>query len=498
MPFGSSGSRRLAALLLLLGPCWLGVSPGSRRSSILRRAAPQEVTDASWEPPEKVYSNAIRALPGSATAFRKVLPLGKAVLRRKAKLVKPERISKKKAQNVAEELVWVMRGPNLPGRDFKGGFLTAPHLGTPSRLVVLEDPPKAVEKLSAEERALQGREAPFSCKVIFNPRLRAASNATSAFWERDPSIPGYRALVERPAKVQVRGLDPKGQEVNYVASGWESRLVQQAVDVLDGMMFADRCVMRSLCHLDARNDPLPDDCPALGIGTSRAPLTADQLAAAETGGSKGMLGFLPSFIAPSVLLAGSLLLRLKAAEVTDFSAAEVQAAAKELRDALASGEHPLGLAAPQFGKRLRIVAFGESQESIDKLTTRAQISEEHKVFKPSILVNPVVKPKPGSADAFFFERSASVPGYEAVVGRALEVEVKALDEEGRQVSFEARGWQARQLQHVADLLDGVLYVDRMERRSFRRDNMEEDLPEAVPYGVKAAKAKASAGRRKVR
>ncbi|CAE7197279.1 PDF1A [Symbiodinium sp. CCMP2592] len=32
-----------------------------------------------------------------------------------------------------------MRGPNLPGRTFKGGFLTAPHLGTPSRLIVLED-----------------------------------------------------------------------------------------------------------------------------------------------------------------------------------------------------------------------------------------------------------------------------------------------------------------------------------------------------------------------
>lgn len=27
----------------------------------------------------------------------------------------------------------------LPGRDFKGGFLAAPHLGTPSRLFVLED-----------------------------------------------------------------------------------------------------------------------------------------------------------------------------------------------------------------------------------------------------------------------------------------------------------------------------------------------------------------------
>ncbi|CAK8990285.1 unnamed protein product [Durusdinium trenchii] len=409
-------------------------------------------------------------------------------MRRKAKLVKPERISKEKSQNVAEELVSVMRGPKLPGRDFKGGFLTAPHLGTPSRLVVFEDPPVAVEKLSEEERALQGRERAFGCKAVFNPRWRSASNVTSVFWEKDPSIPGYRALVERPNAVRVQGYDPKGQAVDYVAKGWEARLIQQANDLLNGLTFVDRCEMRSLCHLDARNDPLPSDCPVLGAflsRPSRPPLSEEDTKAAETGGSKGMLGFLPSFGSPSVLLIGSLLLRLPAREVEDFSAGEVQEAAKELRDALASGEHPLGVAAPQFGKGIRMVAIGETEDNIEKLTTRAQISEEHRVFKPTILINPVVTAKPGTSQAFFFERCASVPGYEAVVGRPLEVSVEAMNEEGRRVSFSAKGWQARQLQHTVDILEGVLYVDRMETRSFRRDTVEEDLPEGVPYGVKS-------------
>ena len=39
-------------------------------------------------------------------------------------------------------------------------------------------------------------------------------------------------------------------------------------------------------------------------------------------------------------------------------------------------------------------------------------------------------------------RCASVPGYEAVVGRPLEVSVEAMNEEGRRVSFSAKGWQA--------------------------------------------------------
>ncbi|CAE7463108.1 PDF1A, partial [Symbiodinium necroappetens] len=174
--------------------------------------------------------------------------------------VKVERISREKSQNVAEELVSVMRGPNLPGRTFKGGFLTAPHLGTPSRLIVLEDPPAGVEALSETEQVEQGRPEPFPCKAVFNPQLRPASNATSVYWERDPSVPGYRALVERYNEVQVSGFDPSGSAVDFVARGWQARLFQQAADVLDGSIFIDRCVMRSLCHLDARRGLVFQQC----------------------------------------------------------------------------------------------------------------------------------------------------------------------------------------------------------------------------------------------
>ena len=94
--------------------------------------------------------------------------------------------------------------------------------------MVLEDPAVAVERLSSAERVLQGREKAFGCKALFNVRLRKASNVSSVFWEKDPSIPGYRALVERPDAVRVRGYDPKGDQVSYIAKGWEARLLQQA------------------------------------------------------------------------------------------------------------------------------------------------------------------------------------------------------------------------------------------------------------------------------
>ena len=72
----------------------------------------------------------------------------------------------------------------------------------------------------------------------------------------------------------------------------------------------------------------------------------------------------------------------------------------------------------------------------------------------------------GDAKAMFFEGCLSVNGYVGLVERSLEVEVTGLDEHGAPVTWRARGWPARILQHEVDHLDGTLYVDRMATRSF--------------------------------
>jgi len=189
-----------------------------------------------------------------------------------------------------------------------------------------------------------------------------------------------------------------------------------------------------------------------------------------------------SFSGPAALLAGRLLLRLRAKEVQDFGSPEVSAAAKELQEAIDSGKHPCGIAAPQFGRRLRIIAFGEPEDEIKKLTAAARWNQGRRASLAKVLVNPVLKRPTGVA--FFFERSAAVPKYEGVVGRALQVEVEAFDVNGNPVKFVAENWQARQLQHAVDVLDGILYVDRMERQSFRREAVEDELATSVPYGSK--------------
>jgi peptide deformylase len=80
----------------------------------------------------------------------------------------------------------------------------------------------------------------------------------------------------------------------------------------------------------------------------------------------------------------------------------------------------------------------------------------------------------------FFEGCLSLPGFTAIVPRALAVKVDCLNERAEPVTIQARGWYARILQHEIDHLHGTLYIDRMLTRSFMgRENFErhwKDLP----------------------
>ncbi|HEY9500985.1 MAG TPA: peptide deformylase, partial [Pyrinomonadaceae bacterium] len=50
--------------------------------------------------------------------------------------------------------------------------------------------------------------------------------------------------------------------------------------------------------------------------------------------------------------------------------------------------------------------------------------------------------------------------------RGHHVTVNCLNERAEPVTIEAEGWYARILQHEIDHLNGTLYIDRMETRSF--------------------------------
>ncbi len=82
-----------------------------------------------------------------------------------------------------------------------------------------------------------------------------------------------------------------------------------------------------------------------------------------------------------------------------------------------------------------------------------------------MIINPVVKQQ-SATDLEFFEGCLSVPGFTAIVARSRQVRVECLDETGAPRVIEASGWYARILQHEIDHLHGMLYVDRMNSRTF--------------------------------
>ena len=72
-------------------------------------------------------------------------------------------------------------------------------------------------------------------------------------------------------------------------------------------------------------------------------------------------------------------------------------------------------------------------------------------------------------------------GYRGLVRRYLQVRVQGYGGNGKPVDFVAKGWQARIAQHEMDHLNGVLYVDRMDSRTFRRvDLLDQPLPGSHP------------------
>jgi peptide deformylase len=72
----------------------------------------------------------------------------------------------------------------------------------------------------------------------------------------------------------------------------------------------------------------------------------------------------------------------------------------------------------------------------------------------------------------------SIPGYYGVnVRRAAHVVVKGQDMRGKPIRISAEGLFAWALQHEIDHLDGILYLDRLDRLEDLREVRPDDFAE---------------------
>jgi peptide deformylase len=144
---------------------------------------------------------------------------------------------------------------------------------------------------------------------------------------------------------------------------------------------------------------------------------------------------------------GDPVLKSKASPVTDFGP-ELRAAAERMI-ALMEGALGIGLAATQLGVMRRFLVFQSGPDA-----------------EPRALVNPEVEW--ASEDVVTAEEGClSLADVIVDVERPLHARVSAVDLSGAPLSIEASGLEARVLQHEIDHLDGILILDRTERRQRR-------------------------------
>jgi peptide deformylase len=175
----------------------------------------------------------------------KIVQVGEAVLRERAKELTAAEIRSREMQELIEWMRETMH-------DAPGVGLAAPQIGIPLQLAVIEDKPENMKEAPAD--FLKERERkPVAFHTIINPKITLLGAPDVEFFEGCLSLPGFTAVVPRARQVKVECLDHNGQAKTIEASGWYARILQHEIDHLHGKVYIDRMHTRTLMSLDNFN-----------------------------------------------------------------------------------------------------------------------------------------------------------------------------------------------------------------------------------------------------
>lgn len=137
------------------------------------------------------------------------------------------------------------------------------------------------------------------------------------------------------------------------------------------------------------------------------------------------------------------ILRKKAEKVKDPQSPEIQKLIPAMVETMRKN-NGMGLAAPQIKKSIRL-----------------SVIEENGVVY--VLINPKIKFQ--SKNKIIMEEGClSFPGKFIPIARPEKVKIRYTDEKGTDKKLKADGLLARAIQHEMDHLDGVLLIDKKEKK----------------------------------
>eukprot|EP00794_Sanderia_malayensis_P018952 gene18952-20858_t len=188
-------------------------------------------------------------LPGWLTAMtglasQKVRQIGDPVLRQKASIVQPEYMFGAEFNKLVDTMLKSMR-------DKKGVGIAAPQIGASLRVIAVEFNGKHLDanlKKFGVEGVRRMQMQLFPLHVVVNPEMKIIDPTAVAFKEGCLSMQGFSAVVPRMKQVEISGVNPKGERVNVLASGWIARIFQHEMDHLDGHLFIDSMQYKTLIN----------------------------------------------------------------------------------------------------------------------------------------------------------------------------------------------------------------------------------------------------------
>jgi peptide deformylase len=155
------------------------------------------------------------------------------------------------------------------------------------------------------------------------------------------------------------------------------------------------------------------------------------------------------------------ILRKKGLRVTVFDEA-LRTFAREMIETMhdAAG---IGLAAQQVGRALQLCVVDLRKVDVDFTWELDGAKPPLDLFMPLVLANPEVTPEPGTSEFLYEEGCLSFPKIRGDVPRPDAITVKFQDDQGAPHVLRCDDLLARCIQHEVDHLNGVLFIDRMEK-----------------------------------
>ncbi|MEY3472710.1 MAG: hypothetical protein RLY22_213 [Actinomycetota bacterium] len=152
-----------------------------------------------------------------------------------------------------------------------------------------------------------------------------------------------------------------------------------------------------------------------------------------------------------IFIAGEPVLHTRAAEVTSFDENLVRLV-EDMYETMDKAPG-VGLAAPQIGVGLRVFVYNYDDDEGNP--------RRGEVINPVLELGPI---ETGPADEDTeVEGCLSAPGERFPLKRAERAVVTGVDLNQNPVRIDASGWFARIMQHEFDHLDGLLYLDRLDK-----------------------------------